>query len=221
MDNELLKKGYSVYGKMLKYPKSVLVSKIVDEVVNRVPSTMEIEGILSLDFEDAIDGLKRVFQDTSDMCYVFSDENVVFKILFIIDRYFYLSSVYCFFLLVVLLKHEDLDSCIVLFQPKWFRLLRFDGKDSYLSIIKWLDEQLLKENCLVYDESLLEYYPFLQKEQVLFYISHCKSGCYYTVRQYLEFSDVCYETARLHLSQLVSMGWYKKQKIGKKFVYSV
>ena len=218
MDSELLERVYFVYGRLLKYPKNVFVSKIVDEVVKRVPNDMGIEDILVLEYEDAVCSLKRVFQDTGDLSYLFSDENVVFKILFVIERYFRLSSVYCFFLLVVLLKHEELDSCIVLFQPKWFRLLSFD---TNLDILKWLNEQLDKEYCLVYDESLLEYFPFLQKEQVMFYISHCKSGCYYTVKQYLEYNDVCYETARLHLMQLVSMGWYKKQKIGKKFVYSI
>ena len=224
MDNDLLKSGYSLYGKMLKCPTCVLVNRVIDDVISKVPSNMEIEKILLMDFENAICNLKSVFQDTSDMSYLFSEENIVFKILFVIERYFYVSSVYCFFLLVVLLKYEDLYDCVILFQPKWFRLLKFDSsneRNAYFMIMKWMDEQLHKEIDFVHDESLLEYYPFLQKEQVVFYLAHRKSGCFYTIEKYKEFNKVCYETARLHLEQLVSLGWYKKQKVGKKFVYSV
>ena len=67
-----------------------------------------------------------MFGDHGDLKYLFSDVNVVFKLLFVIVQYFYSSSVYCFFLLVVLLKKENLFGCIVMFQPKWFRLLKFD-----------------------------------------------------------------------------------------------
>lgn len=71
------------------------------------------------------------------------------------------------------------------------------------------------------EKELLECYPELKKEQVCFYVEHREIGHYYTIQNYIQQSQVCYETARYSLDELVNKHWYEKKKIGKKFVYFI
>jgi len=71
------------------------------------------------------------------------------------------------------------------------------------------------------DFTLLSYqYPQLKKYQIEFYLNHHEPGFYYTIEQFIEYSDVCYETGRCALKQLVDLGFYQMLKLGKKFVYT-
>ena len=63
-------------------------------------------------------------------------------------------------------------------------------------------------------------YPQLKKHQIDFYQNHHTPGYYYTIEQFVQYCDVCYETGRSSLDQLVSLGFYEKMKQGKKFVYT-
>ncbi len=71
------------------------------------------------------------------------------------------------------------------------------------------------------EAELCERYPMLQKESVHFYVTHRKLHHYYTLQEYMKECDVCYETARYSMEKLVTLQWYQKQKIGKKFVYFI
>ncbi len=70
-------------------------------------------------------------------------------------------------------------------------------------------------------KDLIERFPILRKEQIEFYVAHRECNHYYTIQNYMDFCGVCYETARYSLEHLVQEQWYKKQKVGKKFVYYV
>ncbi len=70
-------------------------------------------------------------------------------------------------------------------------------------------------------KDLIERFPMLRKEQIEFYVAHRECNHYYTIQNYMNFCGVCYETARYSLEHLVQEKWYKKQKVGKKFVYYV
>lgn len=70
-------------------------------------------------------------------------------------------------------------------------------------------------------QELLEQFPMLSKEQVLFYVEHRKLHHYYTLQDYMGMHHCCYETARYSMEKLVDLKWYQKQKMGKKFVYFI
>ena len=70
------------------------------------------------------------------------------------------------------------------------------------------------------DEDLMYLYPQLKKHQIQFYLEHHAPGHYYTIEQFIEYSDVCYETGRTAMEQFVHLGLYQKMKQGKKFVYT-
>ena len=219
---QMLKDIFSVYGRLLKYRvDACVVKRMVEFVCERLPKDMrcKIEYAISQDYEVAIKELQLAFEDTNDLRYLCSDENVVLKIWYVLDLYYYASRVYCFFLIVVVLKKEDLYSCVYLFQPKWLKKLKMT--EDIQIFLFWIKEQLYKEvEVIVNDQRLIEYYPFLHKEQVSFYLEHREIYCFYTIQQYMKYNNVCYETSRMHLEQLVCLGWYVKKKVGKKFVYS-
>lgn len=68
--------------------------------------------------------------------------------------------------------------------------------------------------------NLLEIYPSMKKGQAEFYSRHCTVGKYYTISQYKKEQDVAYETARTSMDNLVNLGFYKKEQIKNKFVYT-
>lgn len=68
---------------------------------------------------------------------------------------------------------------------------------------------------------LQERYPQLSHKQVAFYMKHRAWKHFYTIHNYMKFCNVCYETARCAMDELVLETWYQKQKMGKKFVYFV
>lgn len=64
-------------------------------------------------------------------------------------------------------------------------------------------------------------YPFLSSKQIEFYCTHQKAFHYYTAADYAKWHQCSNETARTSLNELVQLGWYKKQKVGKKYVYMI
>ena len=69
-------------------------------------------------------------------------------------------------------------------------------------------------------QNLLEIYPSMKKGQAEFYSKHCTIGKYYTISQYKKEQNVAYETARTSMDNLVNLGFYKKEQIKNKFVYT-
>lgn len=147
------------------------------------------------------------------------------------QRYFYSSSSFCFFLVVCILHHHQLLHTLYLFEPKALKSLKMviekeDKTRTYFAFLQWLLIQLTQDvvsyPCIGKSEQeIIEHFPFLQQEQAAFYLQHNRPNHYYTIQQYIEANEVCYETGRIKMEQLVKIGWYKKKKVGKKFVYSV
>lgn len=94
--------------------------------------------------------------------------------------------------------------------------INFEKKVSLPTLPVGLDEK--DKNIIV--DSLLEMYPSLKKMQAIFYASHCTIGKYYSIAQYKKETNVAYETARTSMDNLESLGFYKKEKIKNKFVYT-
>ena len=69
-------------------------------------------------------------------------------------------------------------------------------------------------------QHLLELYPTLKKGQAEFYSRHCTLGKYYTIGMYKKENDCAYETARTSMDNLASLGFYRKENIRNKFVYT-
>lgn len=118
------------------------------------------------------------------------------------------------------------------FADEWQSSDEQDITYGYLDMLKRLRLILYKKmvllnidkepiNIHLQENELLERYPSLKKEQIHFYVQHRSLGHYYTIQNYINTCEVCYETARYSLDQLVEYHWYDKKKIGKKFVYHV
>lgn len=70
------------------------------------------------------------------------------------------------------------------------------------------------------ERHLLELDVRLKKGQAYFYARHCTLGMFYTIDQYKKAVKCVYETARTSMDQLAEFGYYKKELVGKKFVYT-
>ncbi len=70
------------------------------------------------------------------------------------------------------------------------------------------------------EEHLVEVYPTLKRGQAYFYARHCTIGKYYTIAQYKRLLGCAYETARTSMDNLVELGFYRKEKLNNKFIYT-
>lgn len=67
---------------------------------------------------------------------------------------------------------------------------------------------------------LLELDPSLKKGEAKFYARHCTLGKMYTIQQFKQANRCAYETARTGMEHLVALGYYRKEQIKNKFVYT-
>lgn len=67
---------------------------------------------------------------------------------------------------------------------------------------------------------LKEIHPQLKRKQAHFYAGHCTIGLHYTIEQFKNIEHTVYETARTSMEDLANRGFYKKELIGKRFVYT-
>ena len=81
-------------------------------------------------------------------------------------------------------------------------------------------ENLSEKELKAKARELLERYPYMKKGQADFYVHHCTPGRYYTIQQYVKFEGVVYETARTSLDYLAGEGFYRKQSVKNKYVYT-
>lgn len=79
-----------------------------------------------------------------------------------------------------------------------------------------LSEKELKRKA----KDMLESDPFLKKGQADFYVHHCTKGKYYSIQQYVKFEGCVYETGRTSMDNLAMLGYYKREQIKNKFVYT-
>ncbi len=69
-------------------------------------------------------------------------------------------------------------------------------------------------------KNLLESNPLLRPKQAEFYARHRTVGKYYTIAMYKKEMDVVYETARTSMDNLAQLGYYRRENIKNKFVYT-
>ncbi len=86
--------------------------------------------------------------------------------------------------------------------------------------INFIPPELDEKTALRLEKHLLELDVRLKKGQAYFYARHCTLGMYYTIDQYKKAVKCVYETARTSMDQLVEFGYYRKEQVGKKFVYT-
>lgn len=67
---------------------------------------------------------------------------------------------------------------------------------------------------------LLELDPSLKKGEAKFYARHCTLGKMYTIQQFKQANRCAYETARTGMEHLVELGYYRKEQVKNKFVYT-
>ncbi len=94
--------------------------------------------------------------------------------------------------------------------------LEYEQKVSLPVMPVGLDEQ----DASVVASHLLELYPTLRRSQAEFYSHHCTLGKYYSINQFKEYASCAYETARTSMDNLASLGFYKKENVKNKFVYT-
>ena len=70
------------------------------------------------------------------------------------------------------------------------------------------------------EQHLLELDPSLRKHEAHFYARHCTLGKSYTIAQYKKSIGCVYETARTSMDQLVELGYYRREQVKNKYVYS-
>ncbi len=61
--------------------------------------------------------------------------------------------------------------------------------------------------------------PELNKKDLKFINKFRNKNSYYTIDDYIKLNNTSYETARRSLNKLVKHNIYKKEKVGKKFIY--
>ncbi len=69
-------------------------------------------------------------------------------------------------------------------------------------------------------KAILSSHPELSTKQAKFYVNHSDNKINYTLKDFQDYFGSSYETSRYSLDKLVELGFYKKKKIGKKFVYN-
>ena len=85
-----------------------------------------------------------------------------------------------------------------------------------LSHYEQLDEKALKAAA----NELLESDPYLRPAQAHFFVRHSTKGKYYTIQQFKKAEGVVYETARTSMDNLAKRGYYRREQVKNKFVYT-
>lgn len=62
--------------------------------------------------------------------------------------------------------------------------------------------------------------PNLSRSQAYFYARHCTLGMKYTIQDYKNATGCAYETARSSMDNLVYSGYYRKEMLKNKFIYT-
>lgn len=83
-----------------------------------------------------------------------------------------------------------------------------------------VEEKEKPEDLKLIVKSLLVSNPLLRPKQAQFYAKHRTIGKYYTIAMYQKEMNVVYETARTSMEQLVTLGYYRRESVKNKFVYT-
>lgn len=79
---------------------------------------------------------------------------------------------------------------------------------------------LSEEEATRLENHLLELNPNLSRGQAYFYARHCTLGMNYTIAQYKKELGCAYETARSSMDNLVFLGYYRKENLKNKYIYT-
>lgn len=82
------------------------------------------------------------------------------------------------------------------------------------------EKDLTERELKALENDILESNPFIKKGQAHFYVRHCTKGKFYTIQQYKKFEGCVYETARTSMDNLAVQGYYRREQIKNKFVYT-
>ena len=103
---------------------------------------------------------------------------------------------------------------------------------TYLFLLFLTQAELKFEECLLLlksdsdeylrmtKEQLEHRFPQFSEQQIAFFVTHREQNAYYSIQEYKEYANVCYETARTAMEDFVKQGWYWRRKIGKRFYYT-
>lgn len=106
---------------------------------------------------------------------------------------------------------SDIENCdITRAFLDWMMLLSIHLEENMVNF---------KQKARKIDKDLKLLYPKLNQDQCNFLLIHNQPNHYYDVKDYMETIHCSYETARTHLQGLVDERFYRKIKIGKRFVY--
>ncbi len=70
------------------------------------------------------------------------------------------------------------------------------------------------------EEHLLELDPTMHRGEAAFYARHCTMGKKYTIQQCKRYLECAYETARKTMERLTELGYYKREMVKNKSVYT-
>ena len=79
---------------------------------------------------------------------------------------------------------------------------------------------LSEEDATRLENHLMELNPNLSHGQAYFYARHCTLGMNYTISQYKKTLGCAYETARSSMDHLVYLGYYRKELLKNKYIYT-
>lgn len=82
------------------------------------------------------------------------------------------------------------------------------------------EKDLTERQLKALENDILESNPFIKKGQAHFYVRHCTKGKFYTIQQYKKFEGCVYETARTSMDNLAVQGYYRRESVKNKFVYT-
>lgn len=104
----------------------------------------------------------------------------------------------------------------VVTKPKKIKIVAKDEEIAVSYIPTAIDEK----EAYRLEQHLLELDPSLKKGEAKFYARHCTLGKKYTIAQYKKAIGCVYETARTAMDHLAELGYYRKEQLKNKFVYS-
>ena len=108
----------------------------------------------------------------------------------------------------------------VIVETKKEEIKQYEGSAHQAINLSSLALGLDEKDAQKLEEHLLESNPRLKRGEAYFYARHCTLGKFYTIAQYKKTLGCAYETARTSMDTLVSEGYYEKQKIKNKYIYT-
>lgn len=100
----------------------------------------------------------------------------------------------------------------------------FASETSSQNIINFIENETRYNSVSLRDRNanikiIEKEHPDLSKKQILFYVQNSNNLFFYSVKDFQNQFGTSYETARYSMEKLVKKGFYKKEKVGKKYVY--